>query len=469
MPFQFLFLPDTDNVLITNFVGEYVSLSRVDFDALVDGQLAQTDILNDLVSKHIICSEEDVDNVLRLLAIKFRSRKQFLYDFTSLHMVVLTLRCNSCCVYCHASRKDMDAGSSYDMDKKTAKAVVNKIFMSPSRFIKIEFQGGEPLLNEKVLRFIVKYATLKNLFEKRNLEFVVCTNLSLINEKLLHFFRKYNVHISTSLDGKKEIHDFHRKIKGYSSSYDVFVRSLKLSRYILGKININALVTITRHSVNSIRSVIDEYVNLGFNCIFIRELNPYGFARRAFSDIGYDAKTYVNNYKDAIDYLIELNLRGVCITEFFASIILKRMCTPFSTSFVDMQSPAGVGIDGVIYNYNGKVYVSDEGRMLSEMGDDKFCLGSVFDKYNNLFDNHFMKRTIGRSSLECLEICNECVFMPFCGADPVRTYLESGDETKSMYNSNICIRNKGIFEFFIDKIENGNREEKKVLLSWAIQ
>jgi His-Xaa-Ser system radical SAM maturase HxsB len=372
-------------------------------------------------------------------------------------------------VYCHASRKNSDAGAVYDMNRKTAKAVVDKIFMSPSRFIKIEFQGGEPLLNEKILRFVVKYATFKNLFEKRNLEFVICTNLSLINEKLLRSFKKYNVHISTSLDGEKAIHDSHRKIEGCPSSYDAFVRALKLSRRILGEVNVNALVTITKHSIDRMRSVIDEYIKLGFNCIFIRELNPYGFARQAFFNIGYDEKTYVENYKDAISYLIELNLKGVHITEFFASIILKRMYTPFSTSFVDMQSPAGVGIDGVIYNYNGKVYASDEGRMLSEMGDDKFCLGSVFDEYINLFNNDFMKKIIGRSCLECLEICNECVFMPFCGADPVRTYLESKDETRSMYNSDICIRNRGIFEFLIDKIENGNREERDVLLSWAVK
>ena len=46
--------------------------------------------------------------------------------------------------------------------------------------------------------------------------------------------------------------------------------------------------------------------------------------------------------------------------------------TPFSTGFVDLQSPSGAGIAGAIYYYNGDVYPTDEARMLAEMGDQSF-------------------------------------------------------------------------------------------------
>jgi sulfatase maturation enzyme AslB (radical SAM superfamily) len=56
-------------------------------------------------------------------------------------MVVVTLRCNQICSYCHASSKDVNA-KNYDMDLNTARKVVDMIFESPSPSIKIEFQGA---------------------------------------------------------------------------------------------------------------------------------------------------------------------------------------------------------------------------------------------------------------------------------------------------------------------------------------
>ena len=45
----------------------------------------------------------------------------------------------------------------FDMDKETAKKVVEFIFQSPSKQITIEFQGGEPLLNFEIVKFVVDF------------------------------------------------------------------------------------------------------------------------------------------------------------------------------------------------------------------------------------------------------------------------------------------------------------------------
>ena len=39
--------------------------------------------------------------------------------------------------------------------------------------------------------------------------------------------------------------------------------------------------------------------------------------------------------------------------------------------------PCGDGTGVLVYHYNSYVYPSDEARMLYDMGDNKFCLGSV--------------------------------------------------------------------------------------------
>ena len=54
-----------------------------------------------------------------------RARKQFLHTGPNLHLFVVTLRCNETCVYCHASRADMDAVHT-DMTPEIATAAAIK-------------------------------------------------------------------------------------------------------------------------------------------------------------------------------------------------------------------------------------------------------------------------------------------------------------------------------------------------------
>jgi len=102
--------------------------------------------------------------------------------------------------------------------------------------------------------------------------------------------------------------------------------------------------------------------------------------------------------------------------ELSATLFLRRILTPFSTGFVDLQSPAGTAINGVIYNYDGNVYVSDEARMLASMGDNKFLMGNVHEKsYRELFDSEFLHNLIGTSCVEFLPDCCDCAFQSYCG------------------------------------------------------
>jgi hypothetical protein len=68
------------------------------------------------------------------------------------------------------------------------------------------------------------------------------------------------------------------------------------------------------------------------------------------------------------------NRDGRTFPEIYATLILKKILTPYPTGYVDLQSPAGAGFGVVVYNYDGEVYASDEARMLAEMGDTGFRL-----------------------------------------------------------------------------------------------
>ena len=61
-------------------------------------------------------------------------------DFTSLHMFVVTLRCEHSCHYCQVSRQNT-SHSGFDMSARTAELALDIVFRSPSPQLKIEFQG----------------------------------------------------------------------------------------------------------------------------------------------------------------------------------------------------------------------------------------------------------------------------------------------------------------------------------------
>ncbi|OHB57692.1 MAG: His-Xaa-Ser system radical SAM maturase HxsB [Planctomycetes bacterium GWF2_42_9] len=468
-PYQlipFRFTRFNDDYLLVNEVGEHEFISSTIFGDFTSHQLStqSSEFLN-LKSKYFV-TDSDVGPVIDMLAIKYRTKKSFLYNFTSLHMVVPTLRCNSNCIYCQVSKKDPDA-AGFDMDTRTAKNTVDAIFTSPSSHIKIEFQGGEPLLNFKMVKYIVKYAIKLNKKHKKDLAFVICTNLTLITPRVAKFLKKYNIPISTSVDGSCDVHNRNRPLQNSELSHPIVTRNMQMVNKIMGPGNVSALMTTTRHNINLLRSVIDEYVHLGFDHVFIRNLNPYGGAKQEVKAIGYPIEDFVTNYKDALNYIIELNLKGIYIVEAFAALLLERILTPFATGFVDLQSPAGVGIEGAVYDYNGNVYVSDEGRMLAAMGDQYFLLGNVNENsHAEIFGSEKLRSIIRNSCLESTPICASCAFQSFCGADPIRNYAEHGKIECHANLSKTCKKCKPILMHLFELIKRDDKTINKVFWSW---
>lgn len=107
MPFRFARFNEAE-YLLTNDVGEYIFLSNKNFEKFINKELdTKSTVFQDIASKQIATTDK-VEDVVNMLATKFRTKKSILCDFTSLHMVVPTLRCNSSCIYCQVARKNMN-------------------------------------------------------------------------------------------------------------------------------------------------------------------------------------------------------------------------------------------------------------------------------------------------------------------------------------------------------------------------
>lgn len=472
LPFLFKEFDDK-SLLLVNYAGEHYFVEKKDFSALLERTLNKSsDIYKTLKSKFFIYStHEELNSAVELLANQIRTKQQYLLEFTSLHMVEVTPLCNLKCHYCQASTVSSD-GTEAKLQNSFKKEIVDKIietiFQSASHSIKVELQGGEPLVNWEFSKYLIENSFKKSLeYPSKSVEIILCTNLVLMDEEKLHFLKKYNVLVSTSLDGTKDMHDAHRVTYSGKGTYDTFINKLELTRTILGHESVGALLTVTKTNLYHIPEIVDEYIKYNFNGIFIRSLNPYGRATVNEEDLGYTTEEFVEEYKKTLAYIIDLNLKGHLFVDYYSSLLIRRILTPFSTGFMDLQTPAGAGISGAMYDFDGNVYPTDEGRMLARMGNDVFKIGNVMkDSYSDIFANQKLMNITNSSITQATTGCYNCVYNIYCGSDPIRNYVECGDIVGFRPSSEFCKKNMLIFEHLMKIVKENNPDVMNVFWSW---
>jgi len=420
----------------------------------------------DLRARHFLTDELTRESALELLALKVRSRYRRLSQFTGLHIFVVTLRCEHSCPYCQVSRQSEDK-AAFDMTEEIASRALELTLRSPSNAIKIEFQGGEPFLNFSLIQYIVREAKIRNRTKKKDLQFVIATNLALATREILEFCASEEIYISTSLDGPRDLHNRNRPRPG-GDSYERVLQGIRLAREIVGRDKVSALMTTTEASLGQVKEIIDEYLAQGFHELFLRPLSPYGFAMKTKSFASYTTQRWLEFYKQGLEYIIELNRAGIPFREYFASLTLKKMFTSEDPGYVDLMNPAGIGIAAVVYNYDGAIYASDESRMLAEMGDQSFKIGDVRkNSYEEIFLNDKLVSALHESFTLSAPMCSQCAFEPFCGADPVYHHAQhAGDCLGHKAESGFCGKNMAIFKYLVKMMEE-DFFAKDLFLNWA--
>lgn len=444
----------SDKILITTDHGEWIALDKRDYIKLLRYEIDE-DIFKLLREKGIIITKDN----LNLILDKYRQKYDFLFSGTSLHIILPTLRCNQRCIYCHSSSRS-PYEKQYDMDEETAKKCLEFIFQTPANLITIEFQGGDSLLNLKVLKFIVGYAKNLNKGYKKDIRFALVTNLTLMNEEILDFIIKNKVHICTSLDGPKEIHNKNRFYFGGGGTYDDVTKWMKKIKE-KANYDVSALMVTTRYSLPYWKEIVDEYVKWGIRSLQIKYINKLGYAAETWSKIGYTTDEFLEFWRKCVDYMIELNKKGIKIKERYVGLILTKILENRDPSFLDFRSPCGTVIGQMAYNYNGDIYSCDEGRT-----SDIFKLGNVKENtFKEILASPHAHQLIS-SSINENYLCDVCIYKPYCGICPVMNFVEENTLIPSLPKNSHCKSFKMMFDYVFEKLlfDEGAR---KIFLNWA--
>nr|WP_200994582.1 His-Xaa-Ser system radical SAM maturase HxsB [Rhizobium rhizogenes]QCL09932.1 4Fe-4S single cluster domain protein [Rhizobium rhizogenes] len=386
---------------------------------------------------------------------RFASR---LYAPSGIDYVILvpTLRCNLACSYCQVSRAN-EATPGFDWDEKTLAAVLSLLDGLTTSRIKVEFQGGEPLLRVDLLERVRDFC--RSRFEQ--CEFVVCTNLQDIDDRTWRFLQHADVFVSTSLDSNWNTHLAQRTVT--TSKTDAFFSNLRLAIDTLGSAKVSALPTIDPRKPPSAMSLIDTFASFGFHSIYLRPVNFQGFARKRF-DARQSAAAWNAYHSAFIDQLVEYNWTAERpMEEYYFVHCLRRVLRSGHNGHADLRNPNIIGYSYLVIDYDGTIYPTDEARMVTRVGHFDLSMGTVF--------TGIARSTVDTLNAEALNNfhpdCVHCPYQAYCGVDLVDDLSRYGRIDLPKHLTDFCQRHLHLFDKIFKMIYSDDPKVKKSLAIWS--
>lgn len=174
--------------------------------------------------------------------------------------VNLTNICNLACTYCFAE------GGDYGRIKEAmGHDSVDHIFafiqehVTPSRSVRLEFFGGEPLANFTTLREVCERSEQFGAAHGVKFVYRISTNLTLLPEGALDLFAKHDFIVSVSIDGGRAVQDANRPAKGGQGSYDRVMKNVRKVRAVGDGIILVARMTVAQREPSLIANMRELY------------------------------------------------------------------------------------------------------------------------------------------------------------------------------------------------------------------
>ena len=285
----------------------------------------------------------------------------------------ITNNCNYKCPHCRAYQM------YHKEDKNIEDAIIKQLIDSKVMYVNIS--GGEPLLNPRIFDIAKRLAN-------ENIYLALSTNG--------YFYLKYRKNIvdsgikfvQVSLDGKKELHEKFRGVKG---SYEKAIEALKMAKADGLRTQMN--VTITSSNINNLEWNYNIAKEIHVDKVFYRRVVPYGKAK---------TNKYVlpekKLYYEQIRKLSKLDSKDLQVS--IDDPILNVLNNIQSTEYI----ACGAGINNLGISSEGDVYPCIFLR--EKIGNLKT------DKLVDIWNNSITLKNLRERKIEK---CGECKYKYSCG------------------------------------------------------
>ena len=172
--------------------------------------------------------------------------------------------CNLRCKYCFAQDGTYRGVKGF-MSFEVGKAAIDFVIKNSGsrKNIEIDFFGGEPLMNFKVVKQITEYCKEQEQKTDKLFRLTITTNGMLLDDAKTEYINDNMVNVVLSLDGRKSVHDKMRFLPDGSGSYDRVVKNYEKFVSARGDKDYFVRGTFTRDNLDFAKDVL-HIADLGF-------------------------------------------------------------------------------------------------------------------------------------------------------------------------------------------------------------
>jgi radical SAM protein with 4Fe4S-binding SPASM domain len=208
------------------------------------------------------------------------------------YRIEVTFLCNGACDYCLVQKNPIKKSKDVHMKLEVVKKIVKRFDNEVGKNGDIMIMGGEPLLNWKVVKFILEHSLAKKK--------TIFTNGVLINDEMADVFRETNTTVYVSLDGPYHLNSmrklrdgepmFHHSISGL---FNLKRKKVKFGvRSVANPYNVDKIPDIVKFFVEDL-----DVFDLG---ISIPHYTNFHFFKERF-----ELKKYVNGLLSVYNYILQ--------------------------------------------------------------------------------------------------------------------------------------------------------------------
>jgi uncharacterized protein len=328
----------------------------------------------------------------------------------------ITEACNLDCLYCYLQSGKKTADQKNRMNTKVADDLICRYIEQAEGidFLNLSFWGGEPLLNFKIIQYIVN-KTQKHKDKFRKIRYTVVTNGTLINHKIATYCKEKNIELQISIDGDKDCHDTQRVFKGKKGTFDVISSNIDILKKI--RVDYSVKTTLTARSP-SICEIARELKKIGVNDVFFGAVTPV-------TNYDHENLSPINAERNAAE-IFEVYMNEKHNNLYHCKNIEKSIKYFFSAS---PRKSCGVSRNKFAIKYDGTIYPCH--RMIDSS---EFCIGDIWNNHDERYEKLY-KNVIKEN-----ENCKICEYRHFCGGSCLYEVLKRNDI--NFVQKDICDFNK---------------------------
>lgn len=339
--------------------------------------------------------------------------------------------CNLKCKYCYANHGNYGNEDSV-MLKETAIKISSIIKKQFANVETIAFLGGEPLLAIDAIEEICKNVG------KDHVRYLLETNLTNLDDKIINVINEYDIKLTVSIDGPKEINDANRIFKNGTGTYDT----------------ISSNIETLKKRTNSFVAIQATYTLPSYNKYTKREISKYLYDKFKATDILVeDVETNdqtlklpanpsdLNEAREDVKFLFETILSGKYNFENDFTPILHSL---FSKNYTDCLCHAG--LESMTIEVSGNMWPCQ-----LYINNSNYYMGNIISSGDNL-DNckefNMVRNVLGEMCKSKTPRCNNCIAKYWCSVCIGSSVLANED----INNERWCIRRKNLTALCLDEL-----------------